>query len=231
MRPPPTRRGPAARRDPGRLPENHRPPSVYRLVARPDAQPGVKGDLARDPRLALVEAGLFTADEPLTPKRLASVAQLADAAEARRLVKKLQSLYEKDGSAFQVAEIAGGYQLLTRAEFYPWLGKLRRAAADLKLSPAMREVLAIVAYRQPVVRADLEAIRGVQSGDLLRHLMEKGLIRIAGRDESLGRPVMYATTRKFLQLYGFNSLKDLPAVGRPGPSAAKPPAGAGEDPG
>jgi segregation and condensation protein B len=170
----------------------------------------VTGPLARDPRLALVEAALLVADEPLPPRRLAAAAGLADAADARRLVQRLRDLYDADGTAFQVEELAGGFQLLTRPEFHPWLVRLRRAGADPRLSPAARETLAIVAYRQPITRADVEAVRGVQSGELLRLLMEKGLVRIAGRDDSLGRPVLYATTRKFLHFYGLKSLKDLP---------------------
>jgi segregation and condensation protein B len=146
----------------------------------------------------------------LTLRRLAAVAGLADAAEARRLVERLQELYDRDGTAFQVEELAGGFQLLTRPEYHPWLARLRRAGNEPRLSAAARETLAIVAYRQPIARADVEYIRGVQSGDMLHQLMEKGLVRIAGRDESLGRPVLYATTRKFLQLFGLRSLRDLP---------------------
>src|SRR5262249_41114239 len=107
-------------------------------------------------------------------------------------------------------ELAGGFQLLTRPEFHPWLVRLRRSGADLRLSGAARETLAIVAYRQPIMRADVEAIRGVQCSEVLRQLMERGLIRIAGRDASLGRPVLYGTTKKFLQVFGLKSLRDLP---------------------
>jgi segregation and condensation protein B len=160
--------------------------------------------------LALVEAALLAADEPLTPRRLASVTSLEDPARARRLVHQLQSLYEEEGSAFQVHELAGGFQLLTRPEYHPWLLRLRQSGHDLRLSPAARETLTIVAYRQPIMRADIEAVRGVQCGEVLRLLMEKGLVRIAGRHNSLGRPVLYGTTKKFLQLFGLRSLKDLP---------------------
>jgi segregation and condensation protein B len=135
---------------------------------------------------------------------------LKDAGEARRLVRRLQALYEQDGTAFQVEELAGGFQLLTRPAFHPWLARLRRTGHDLRLSPAARETLAIVAYRQPIMRADIEAIRGVQCGEMLGQLMEKGLVRIAGRHNSLGRPMLYATTRKFLQVFGLMSLRDLP---------------------
>jgi segregation and condensation protein B len=100
--------------------------------------------------------------------------------------------------------------LSTRPRFHKWLVRLRRTNPDPKLTAAALESLAIIAYKQPITRADIEAIRGVQCGELLKHLMEKGLVRIAGRDDSLGRPVLYGTTRKFLQVFGLNSLKDLP---------------------
>src|SRR5262249_13603095 len=205
-----TARGPMARGGTATLPGNRRLPLAYRLLDDAPAGPVAQGESARDPRLALVEAALLAADEPLTPRRLVAVAALSDAAEARRLVRRLQSLYERDGSAFQVEEAAGGYQLLTRPEFHPWLARLRRATNELRLSAPARETLAIVAYRQPIMRADVEAIRGVQVSEVLRQLMEKGLVRIAGRDESLGRPVLYGTTKKFLQLFGLKSLKELP---------------------
>jgi len=186
-------------------------PLAYRLAAPQSEGPLGSGPLARDRRLATVEAALLAADEPLTPRKLAAVAGLADAAEARRLVKRLQILYDQGDSAFQVEELAGGYQLLTRPEFHPWLSSLRGKQEELKLSASARETLAIIAYRQPIMRADIEAIRGVQCGDMLRLLMEKGLIRIAGRHHSLGRPVLYGTTRKFLQVFGLQDLRDLPA--------------------
>lgn len=191
------------------LPFNHRLPLGHRLwLDAADDAP--QGELARDPRLAMLEAVLLAADEPLPARKLAVVAGLVDAAEARGLVQRLRHLYDRDGTAFQVQELAGGYQLLTRPEYHPWLVRLRRAGAEVRLSPAARETLAIVAYRQPITRADVDAVRGVLTGELLRLLMEKGLVRIAGRDDSLGRPVLYGTTRKFLQIYGLKSLKDLP---------------------
>jgi segregation and condensation protein B len=204
--------GPFVRPGRPRLLQNHRLPAVYRLLSEEGSESIVQGELARDARLSLVEAALFAADEPLSARRLAAVAGLPDGNEARRLVRKLQTLYNKDGTAFQVEDIAGGFQLLSRSEYHPWLIRLRRTGNDMRLSPAARETLAIIAYRQPIMRADIEAIRGVQCGDLLRLLMEKGLVRIAGRHDSLGRPVLYGTTRKFLQVFGLRSLHDLPQV-------------------
>jgi segregation and condensation protein B len=204
-----------------RLPQNRGLPTLYRLLGPAEGEEAGHGELARDHRLALVEAALLAADEPLTARRLAGVAGLADAGEARRLVRKLQALYDRDGTAFQVEELAGGYQLLTRPQYHPWLVRLRRVGTDVRLTPAARETLAIVAYRQPIARADVEAIRGVQCAEVLRQLMEKGLLRIAGRDDSLGRPVLYGTTRKFLQVFGLKSLRDLPGSGELRPPAEK----------
>jgi segregation and condensation protein B len=205
-------RGPLARVGRQQLPRNHRLPAVYRWLADDEGGPLAQGELARDLPLALVEAALFVADEPLTARRLADIAGLADGTEARRLVRKLQALYDRDNTAFQVEELAGGFQLLTRPEYHPWLARLRRASNDLRLTAAARETLAIVAYRQPIMRADIEAVRGVQCGEVLRQLMEKGLVRIAGRHDSLGRPVLYGTTKKFLQVFGLKNLRDLPLV-------------------
>jgi segregation and condensation protein B len=157
-----------------------------------------------------VEALLFVADEPVTARKIAALAGLPNPAEARRLVRRLQSLYERDHTAFQVEEVAGGYQLLTRPEYHRWLARFRHGQGEPRLSGAARETLVIIAYRQPIMRADVEAVRGVQCGDILRLLLEKGLIRIVGRHPSLGRPVLYGTTRKFLQLSGLKSLADLP---------------------
>jgi segregation and condensation protein B len=191
-------------------PEPHLPTWSRRLLDDDSGEKVAQGELARDAALARVEAALFVADEPLAARKLAAAAGLNDAAETRRLVARLRELYDAGGSAFQVEELAGGYQLLTRPEYHPWLSRLRRRASEAQLSPAARETLTIVAYRQPVTRADVEVIRGVGVGDVLKQLMEKGLVRLAGRDESLGRPVLYETTRKFLQLFGLKTLKDLP---------------------
>jgi segregation and condensation protein B len=182
---------------------------AYRLLGdRLDATPA--DPHARDAKLARVEAALFLASEPLSARKIASAAALSDTAEARRLIKRLRELYDADATAFQVEEIAGGFQLLTRPAYRPWLVRAQRTGTEVKLSPAALETLAVVAYRQPVPRADVEAVRGVGCGELLTHLMEKGLIKIVGRQESLGRPVLYGTTKRFLQAFGLGSLKDLP---------------------
>jgi segregation and condensation protein B len=190
-------------------PPMHRPPLVLRS-APPRVRP--THPLARDRTLAQVEAALFAADEPLAARKLATVCGLADAAEARRQVGRLRELYEREGSSFLVEEIAGGFQLLTRPEYFAWLARLRRHAAEMQLSQAARETLTVIAYRQPITRADVEAVRGVGCAEVLRLLMERGLVKLAGRDDSLGRPVLYETTKRFLQVFGLRSLRDLPAA-------------------
>src|SRR5262249_52046183 len=133
----------------------------------------------------------------------------------------LRELYRADDSAFQIEELAGGYQLLTRPEFHPWIARLRQSAPEAQLTAAARETLAIIAYRQPVTRADVESIRGVGSQDVLERLRERGRSRLAGRDDSLGRPTLYETTKKFLQLFGLRSLRDLPPAEGLGPRNAR----------
>ena len=196
------------------MPVDYRLPLIYSLDSGAAAETASNDPLARDPQTAALEAVLLVADEPLPTRRLAQAAGLPDAAAARRLLKKLQSLYDQNGTAFQIEEIAGGFQLLTRPEYHRWLASLRRGGHDLRLTGPAREILAIVAYRQPIMRAAIESIRGVNCAETLRLLMEKGLIKIAGRDDSLGRPVLYGTTKKFLQVFGLKSIKELPRRGK-----------------
>jgi segregation and condensation protein B len=164
----------------------------------------------RDDRMARVEALLFLAREPLSSRKIAQLINLADGTEARTLIRHLNRMYDEAGSAFRVEELAGGFQLLTRPRFGPWLRRLLQTSVELRLSPPALETLAVVAYRQPVLRAEVEAIRGVQSGDILRQLMERDLVRISGRAEELGRPLMYGTTKRFLQVFGLRHLDELP---------------------
>lgn len=109
-----------------------------------------------------------------------------------------------------MVEVAGGFQLLSRAKFAPWLRRLQAVPGEVRLSVPALETLAVVAYRQPVLRADVEAVRGVQCGEILRQLMERGLVRIVGKSEELGRPFLYGTTRQFLQVFGLRDLDQLP---------------------
>jgi segregation and condensation protein B len=164
----------------------------------------------RTPKLARLEAALLVADAPLSARKLAQVAALADAGEVRELVERLNTLLERSQATFRVERVSSGYRLLTLPAFAAWLDRLHHRQAHLRLSPPMMETLAIVAYRQPVTRADLEAVRGVQCAEILKQLMERGLVKIVGEHDSLGRPYLYGTTRQFLELYGLTSLDDLP---------------------
>ncbi len=161
---------------------------------------------------SVVEAILFAADEPMTASRLVSVLEAGSIKQVRRSVKQLNKKYARANCAFRIEEIAGGYQMMTLPAYNPWLRKLLRVRTDNKLTQAALETLAIVAYKQPLIRADIEAIRGVASGEVLRNLMYKGLVKIVGRAEVLGRPMLYGTTRRFLDVFGLKSLKDLPNV-------------------
>lgn len=202
-------RGPGLRREPTRRPGNVPLPLLYSLLHEEQAEKA-KDPLARDESLARLEAALFLSDEPLTTRKLATVAEIADSREVKKLLARLKDRYETDGSPFQIEEVAGGYQLLTLARYQPWLSRMQRNSTLARLSAPALETLTIIAYRQPIVRAEIENIRGVQVGEMLTQLMEKGLIKIVGRQESLGRPVLYGTTKQFLQRFGLNSLKDLP---------------------
>ncbi|MBX7104437.1 MAG: SMC-Scp complex subunit ScpB [Gemmataceae bacterium] len=193
-----------------RRPGNAPLPAAYRV--RTERATTTTEPLRRDPVLSRIEALLWLADEPLSLRKMARALGV-DAATAREAVNRLAAMLLADGSAFVIEEVAGGFQLLTRPEFYPWLVRLRRAAPDAHLSPALLETLAVIAYRQPVMRADIESIRGVHCGEAVRQLMERKLVQIVGRHDSLGRPVLYGTTRKFLQAFGLKDVADLPAVG------------------
>jgi len=163
-------------------------------------------------KIARLEAALFLSREPISTRKLANVAKLADGTEARTLLKLLARRYEERASAMQVVEVAGGVQLLTRPAVADWIRRLHGESEEIRLSPPAMETLAVVAYRQPVVRAEIEAIRGVQCGEILRVLMERDLLRIVGRSEELGRPFLYGTTKKFLQVFGLRRLEQLPPI-------------------
>jgi len=158
---------------------------------------------------SVLEAVLFASDESLTVARLADIVGTS-VKQLRQHIKNLNDKYQANNNAFRIEQIAGGYQMLTLSDYNHWLKKLLRVRSDSKLSPAALETLAIIAYKQPVIRADVEAIRGVQAGEMIRNLMYKRLVKIVGRAEVLGRPMLYGTTRKFLETFGLNSLKDLP---------------------
>lgn len=160
---------------------------------------------------SVVEAILFASDEPLKEARLADIVETS-ASQIRQHIESLNSKYQANNNAFRIEQIAGGYQMMTLSPYNHWLKKLLRERDSGKLSPAALETLAIIAYKQPIIRADIESIRGVAVGEIIRNLMYKGLVKIIGRAEVVGRPLLYGTTKKFLEVFGLNSLKDLPKI-------------------
>jgi len=171
-------------------------------------QPGSGG--VRSSKLARLEAVLFVADSPLSARKIADAAKLIDATQCRDLIEDLNVLYDAEESPFRVEQIANGYQLLTRPEYSQWLDRIHHRNIELKLTPPALETLTIIAYRQPITRADVEAIRSVQSSEVIKQLMERQLIRIGGEEDSLGRPYLYETTKYFLQYLGIRHIDQLP---------------------
>jgi segregation and condensation protein B len=159
----------------------------------------------------IIESLLFVAGEPLTPRRIQDALELREPSVIREVMADLAADYEARGGGFYLDEVAGGYQLRTRPEHRDAVRRLL-SAGNARLSPAALETLAIIAYRQPVMRADIDHVRGVDSGGVLRALLERRLIRVLGRKEIPGRPLIYGTTRQFLEVFGLRDLKDLPTL-------------------
>ena len=158
----------------------------------------------------IIEALLFASDAPLSAEDLARGEEDLDADAVERAIADLRRDYEQQGRAFQIYQLAGGYQLLTRPEYSPHLERFETVPRNPRLSGAALEVLAIIAYRQPIGRSEVEEIRGVGSSHVLRTLQELGLIDVVARGEGLGRPLLYGTTSRFLEHFGFASMDDLP---------------------
>jgi segregation and condensation protein B len=151
---------------------------------------------------------------------LAELLSLTSTKLIRRAIKQLNDSYEQTGRSFRIEQVAGGYQMLTLPGQGELIKKLVQKETDARLTKAALETLAIIAYKQPILRVDVEGIRGVACGEAIRGLMEKHLVKIAGRAEEPGRPILYGTTKRFLEVFGLNSLQDLPS-----PEAGlKPPA-------
>lgn len=173
----------------------------------------------------VVEAILMASDAPLSAGKIAAILEVGTARDVRGHIDDLNEQYKSAGMSFHIEQIAGGYQILTLPEYNHWLGKLLQVRQETRLSPAAMETLAIVAYKQPCTRAEVEAIRGVAVGERLQRLREMNLVKIVGRAEDLGRPMLYGTTKRFLQTFGLGSLDDLPQV-----QALRPPSAATESP-
>lgn len=167
--------------------------------------------MERSEQLKIVEALVLASPEPLSAARIAQIAPECTPALAKDLVSELNEQYAKQERAFEIWEVAGGYQVRTRAEYSGYLQKLQKQR-PLRLSPASLETLSIVAYKQPATRADIEQVRGVEAGAVLKGLLDRGLVKISGHKEVPGRPMLYATTRRFLEVFGLDSLKQMPAL-------------------
>ena len=162
--------------------------------------------------LSIIEALLFVSDEPLTLDRLLQVFDGVDRGTLCQLLEELRIKFNSDGMPFVLREISGGLQLCTHPKYAPWIKKLSSVRANSKLSRAALETLAIVAYKQPVTRAEIEAVRGVSCTGVIASLLDKKLIRIAGRQDAPGKPLLYRTTQEFLRHFGLRSVNDLPRI-------------------
>ena len=163
-----------------------------------------------DKARAIIEAVLLTADAPVTPGRLVSLLDEYNGRDIREAVDALNARYEEGGHGFVIIEVAGGFQLATRQDYGPWLRKFHNDPNQVRLSQAGLEVLAIIAFKQPVTRIEVDNIRGVNSGGVTQTLMELSMVRIVGRSEGIGKPMLFGTTREFLVHFGLKTLADLP---------------------
>ena len=179
------------------------------VMADPD-----EGSLCRNGSAlkGILEALLFVSGEPLSIDRMIGLLEGASRAEVHDAMRALQADYGVDGRGLQIVEVAGGYQMATRADCSVWIKRLEKAKAGAKVSRSAMETLAIIAYKQPLVRAEIEQIRGVDTAGVLRTLLDRRLIRIVGRKDIPGRPLMYGTSKQFLQAFGLKDLADLPAL-------------------
>jgi segregation and condensation protein B len=177
-----------------------------------EVNPGALAEWDSDPvsRTKRLESVLFMARKPLSLKKLSEQAFLEDATQARTMIGQLNARYDRTGQSFHINMVAGGYQMMTRPQFSDWISRLEPVPQPQRLSAPAMETLTVVAYRQPIIKAEIEAIRGVACGEMLRQLLELNLVKIAGRSEKLGRPFLYTTTKEFLTWFGLSGLQDLP---------------------
>ena len=161
---------------------------------------------------AIVEALIFASPQPVTPQDIAQVLQGVPREAWQGALTELKDDYARDGRGLQLAEVAGGWQITTRPEYNDWVRELLDPKAPSRLSIQALETLAVIAYKQPVTLPEIIELRGVKSGGVLKTLLEKRLIRIVGRKEVVGRPLLYATTKQFLMQFGLKDLGELPKI-------------------
>jgi segregation and condensation protein B len=203
-------------------------PEIESAIAGPEQEPGDPSDtdktaetasaadavqtIAERELKAILESLLFVSPEPLSAVRLVSVLGDVTKAEVERTLRSLGEELEQEGRGIRLVEVAGGYRLVTKQEYAPWVKRLDKAKSATKLSRSALESLAIIAYKQPLVRSEIEEIRGVETSGVVRTLLERKLVRIVGRKEVPGRPIMYGTTKFFLEHFGLNDLSQLPPL-------------------
>ena len=193
--------------------------------AAPDAEPLMTVDAvmdaassrpaespASDQLVAIVEALVFASPEPLTPKQLFKLLETEPKEEVDAALRELTRRYEARGGGLQLVQVAGGYQVVTRPELHDWVRRMFHERTTQKLSVQALETLSVIAYKQPVTAAEIAEIRGVNTSGVLGTLLERGLVKISGRKQVVGRPFLYATTREFLDRFGLRDLTELPKV-------------------
>ena len=196
--------------------------SLDAVEVEPESGQGVVHDMAApaaDSALSdmralkgILEALLFVTAEPIPVTRFLALLGAVTKQDVDQALASLAQDYEQEGRGLQLAEVAGGYRIVTKAEFAPWLKRLEKVKSPSKLSRSALESLAIIAYKQPIVRAEVEQIRGVETSGVIRTLLERKLVRIVGRKEEPGRPIMYGTTKFFLEHFGLRDLSQLPPL-------------------
>jgi len=161
---------------------------------------------------AVIEALLFTSENPVSAEQVRNICDSLSLEEVRGLLGELKSDYEKSGRGMRIAEIAGGFQMITASDFAPFLKKFYKQRRVERLSQPALETLAIIAYKQPVSKIEASSIRNVSIDGLIKGLLDKGLVRIVGRKKAPGRPYLFGTTRQFLEYFGLKSLDELPKI-------------------
>jgi segregation and condensation protein B len=176
------------------------------------AQAAPENTLVKEDFKRIIESLLFITDRPLSVEKISQVAEVNNSDLAREIIEELRAEYASAGRAVQISEIGGGFQMSTKPEYGRWVRKLYNEKMSTKLSSAALETLAIIAYKQPITRAEIEAIRGVDIIAPLEKIMERGLVRIVGKKDTPGRPMVYGTTEEFLRIFGLNKMSELPDI-------------------
>ena len=160
----------------------------------------------------VIEALLFAASKPMTVSEIKKAMKFLSPKDIQNFIEELKSEYSEQGRSFEIIEIAGGYEITTRKDFAAWIFKIELQKKAKQVTQSALETLAILAYRQPITRAEIEELRGVDASGVVNTLMERGLVKIVGKKEVPGRPFLYGTTDKFLEHFGLNAIKDLPSI-------------------